>query len=81
MLLDTEKREQSQPHAAMYLMSSIYRASLVHKELVSRERQETKPVFLGLSDPALTSAPSEKSRSGISWMEWNCPPGVSLLGQ
>ncbi len=32
----------------MYLMSSIYRASLVHKELVIRERQETKPVFVGL---------------------------------
>lgn len=33
--------------------------------------------FLGLSDPAPTSAPSEKSRSGISWMVWN----YLLLGQ
>jgi hypothetical protein len=36
---------------------------------------------VGLSDPAPTSAPSQKSSSGISWMGWNCPPGVSLLGQ
>jgi hypothetical protein len=32
----------------------------------------------GLSDPAPTSTPSKNSRSGISWMGWNCPPGVSL---
>jgi hypothetical protein len=36
---------------------------------------------IGLSDPAPTSAPSKKSHSGISWMGWNCPPGVSLPGQ
>jgi hypothetical protein len=24
---------------------------------------------------------SKKPRSRISWMGWNCPPGVSLLGQ
>jgi hypothetical protein len=35
----------------------------------------------GLSDPAPTSAPSKNSRSGISWMGWNCPLGVSLFGQ
>jgi hypothetical protein len=29
----------------------------------------------GLSDPAPISAPSKKSRSGISWMGWNCPRG------
>jgi len=37
------------------------------------------PSKCGLSDAAPTSAPSKKSRSGISWMGWNCPPGVSLL--
>jgi hypothetical protein len=36
---------------------------------------------MGLSDEAPTSAPSKKSRSGISWMGWTCPPGVSLFGQ
>jgi hypothetical protein len=36
---------------------------------------------MGLSDQAPTSAPSKKSRSGISWMGWTCPPGVSLFGQ
>ncbi len=41
----------------------------------------TTLIMVGLSDPAPTSAPSTKSRSGISWMGWNCPPGVSLLGQ
>jgi hypothetical protein len=35
----------------------------------------------GLSDPAPTSATSKNSRSGISWMGWNCPLGVSLFGQ
>ncbi len=35
----------------------------------------------GLSDPALTSAPSKKSHSGISWMGWNCPPRGQLPGQ
>ncbi len=34
-----------------------------------------------MSDLAPTSAPSKKSRSGISWMGWNCSPGVSSLGQ
>jgi len=24
---------------------------------------------------------SKKPRSGISWMRWNCPPGVSLPGR
>jgi hypothetical protein len=36
---------------------------------------------IGLSDPAPTSAPSKKSHSRISWMGWNCSPGVSLPGQ
>jgi hypothetical protein len=30
---------------------------------------------VGLSEPAPTSAPSKNSRSGISWMGWNCPQG------
>ncbi len=34
-----------------------------------------------MSDPAPTSAPSKKSSFGISWMGWNCPPGITLLGQ
>ncbi len=39
-----------------------------------------KFVKLGVSEPARTSAPSKKSRSGISWMGWSCPP-VPCRGQ
>jgi hypothetical protein len=42
---------------------------------------QSSMLLVGLSDPAPTSAPSKKSRSGITWMGWTCPPGVSSFGQ
>ncbi len=42
---------------------------------------ELKLHLHSLGDPAPTSAPSKKSPSRISWMGWNCAPGVSFFGQ
>ncbi len=52
-----------------------------YTHLCIMHRVQTSVVLMGFSDPAPTSAPSKKSRSGISLMGWNCPPGVSLPGR
>ncbi len=52
--------------------------------LTCMRKQQPREIIVhshGLSEPAPTSAPSQKSHSGISWVGWNCPPRGQLLGQ
>jgi hypothetical protein len=58
----------------------LFKFLWVKTSLPLRFWDKWKFVKLGLSEPAPTSAPSKKSRSGISWMGWSCPP-VPLRGQ
>jgi len=54
---------------------------IMFSDSVECDRSPSFVLKRGWSGPAPTSAPSMKSCSGISCMGWNCPPGVSLVGQ
>ncbi len=71
--------------SGFFLILGIKESSLFPKTSknwwISWYNQQRYLISSGLSDPAPKSTPSKKSRSGISWMGWNCPQGGSLHGQ